>query len=209
MERLVCFLIMASAALGLRAQVADFPAAQVEEAGKCRLVKISGSITLNTRQSPEKGKRNGTAVTFSLYYGAKSSGYSPDDGIHLSGGDPDTWENEKLTDFDNTPTACEKVEKRVGGQPAIRYQYFTSVFESLVFGLAEQKWGGSYLSHCIALVISKYDEVESFLIEKCDFYDISSGQERLVLAGYCPLMDDYKDGNLMKVFFDRMYEYYR
>ena len=26
---------------------------------------------------------------------------------------------------------------------------------------------------------------------------------------YCPLKDDYKAGNLMRVFFDNMYEYYR
>ena len=66
-------------------------------------------------------------------------------------------------------------------------------------------------SYPVVMVMKRGGEetYDAYKVLSCDFYDISTGQERLVLKGYQPSKDDYSAGNLFRVFMDRMYEYYR
>ena len=52
------------------------------------------------------------------------------------------------------------------------------------------------------------DKIVSYQIGSCDFYDISTGQERLVLKEYYPLDYNYNE-SLFYMFINNMYEYYR
>ena len=50
----------------------------------------------------------------------------------------------------------------------------------------------------------------NYMVVTCDFYDISSGQARLVLKDHIPGFQNYDSaGNLFRTFMNNMYEYYR
>ena len=107
------------------------------------------------------------------------------------------------------PAKTYSVEETTGSNkfPLLRYFFSTSSNDIAAFGLVKVKWGDAFNSYCLIGVQAQTGNKSYVIVEKCDFYDISSGQERLVLAGYCPMMDDYKAANLMRVYFEHMYEY--
>lgn len=204
MKRCITIFLFLLAVVGLRAQINNFPASQLLKAMNCRMMKVTAYVVAKDGQALQ----NPPEVSFTLLYGAQSSGYASDDYIYLMGDDSNEWNSNGCMGFMDMPTGVSKTTelKDVDGD-FVLYAFYGHTYKMAVTcektGDARRKSGNS-----IIILTGDNDKGIGYVINRCDFYDISSGQERLVLEGYQPSKDDYSAGNLFRVFMDRMYEYY-
>lgn len=209
MKKTISTIVLMSVAFFAQAQISQYPFEKIKEAMECRMVKATGRVVVKGDKESRNVLRNGPIVQFKIIYGAKSSGYSSDDGLYFIPEDSREWKKNGLVGFINTPIKASNWEEEVNGYPLFGYRFFTSGDDAIGFGLGNTKGMYSVLTECVIDVVASSGKYTTFQTLECDFYDISSGRERLVLSGYNPMKDNYKAGNLMRVFFDNMYEYYR
>lgn len=211
MKKSICTVMLLATAVLAQAQASQFPFEKISKAMDCRMVKITGRLLGEQYFAYNYEKfLNYPVVRFNVFYGAKSSGYSSEDWLCVLPDDSQGDDN-TIVAFMGQPAKTYSVEETTGSNkfPLLRYFFSTSSNDIAAFGLVKVKWGDAFNSYCLIGVQAQTGNKSYVIVEKCDFYDISSGQERLVLAGYCPMMDDYKAANLMRVYFEHMYEYYR
>ena len=207
MKRCITIFLFLLAVVGLRAQVSSFPYEKVTKAMNCRMMKVKAQVVIQ-RANQQVSEVAPINVHFTLCYGAQSSGYASDDYIYLLGDDSNEWNSNGCMGFMDMPTGVSKTTelKDVDGD-FVLYAFYGHTYKMAVTcektGDARLKSGNS-----IIILTGDNDKGIGYVIDRCDFYDISSGQERLVLEGYQPSKDDYSAGNLFRVFMDRMYEYY-
>lgn len=200
MKRYVCLFLFLLTVLGLRAQVA--------EAMECWMMKATAQLITKDNEILEDADPP-MMVHFTLCYGAKSSGYTSDDYIYLLGDDSDAWERYGCMSFMDMPADVKKVADTIGDRTVITNIFYGNGFHIGLFVLEPPK-GAAAKSDCQMIISNGGDKSVAYRVFECDFYDISGGQERLVLEKYHPFLEDYNStDNLFRVFMDRMYEYYR
>lgn len=206
MKRYICIFLFLLIVLGVKAQSNNFSANQLFKAMECRMMKATAYVVQKNGQL--QSTTNPPVVRFTLFYGGKSSGYSSEDWICLLGDDSNEWNRNGYQAFMDMPTSVRKQSKAEGDavKHAI-YNYFYADGFTLCLLSADSSVHKSQSQ--VVVMNLKSDENCFYLLASCDFYDISTGQERLVLKGYQPSLEDYSAGNLFRVFMDRMYEYYR
>lgn len=183
----------------------DYSLEQLTAAMNCRLVKMRASMDVILSDGTVVD--NNEVVNLTLVYGGKESGYSSDDYICLlyEGVDGnDCNECKGFMDYPRSVT-CSGDDDKV--------DYYNLVIgnglKMAVSHLDKHHIEGSgFDSLHLIQVVDASGKAASYTIISCDFYDISSGTERLVLKDYIPSFDHYKDRNLLRVFADRMRKFY-
>ena len=99
MKRCITIFLFLLAVVGLRAQINNFPASQLLKAMDCRMMKITAYVVAKDGQALQ----NPPEVSFTLLYGAQSSGYASDDYIYLMGDDTDEWNRNGYMGFMDMP----------------------------------------------------------------------------------------------------------
>ena len=205
MKRCITIFLFLLAVAGLRAQLNNFPASQLLKAMDCRMMKVEAVVSIVNGQILQ----NPPKVSFTLFYGAQSSGYASEDYIVLLGDDTDEWNRNGYLGFMDIPEEVRKIIEPVQGTMCIKYYFIGNGFN---FGMATfdgSSEEGEKSDNIVMTSRHKDNYNVCFDVIKCDFYDISTGKERLVLANYYPSAEDYSAGNLFRVFADNMYKYYR
>lgn len=183
----------------------DYSLEQLTAAMNCRLVKMRAKMDLVLESG--SGVNYNQTVNLTLLYGGKESGYSSDDYICLLYEGVDGNECSECRGFMDYPSAviCSTTE-------GMTDYYNVFIGSSLKMGIMniDRKHLGNkrFNSGHLIQVVEDSGRAASYTILKCDFYDISSGTERLVLKDYIPSFDHYKDRNLLRIFADRMRKYY-
>ena len=201
MKRYVCLFLFLFTVLGLRAQVA--------EAMECRMMKATAQLITKDNEILEDADPP-MMVHFTLCYGAKSSGYTSDDYIYLMGDDTDEWNRNGYMGFMDMPDKAYRDDTPLrGGRKNIIIAFYAKNSSNLTMWTAETDVHPDIKSETRISVGHIHNGKETtFAIYSCDFYDISSGRERLVLSNFYPSAEDYSAGNLFRVFMDNMYKYY-
>lgn len=183
----------------------DYSLEQLTAAMNCRLVKMRASMDVILSDGTVVD--NNEVVNLTLVYGGKESGYSSDDYIYLLYEGADGNDCNECKGFMDYPRGviCGGYDDRVG--------YYNLVIGNGLKMMVSHldKSGDEYVgfdSTNVIQVVDGADMAASYIILRCDFYDISSGTERLVLKDYIPSFDHYKDRNLLRIFADRMRKYY-
>lgn len=206
MKRCITIFLLLLAVAGLRAQKNNFPADQLFKAMDCRMMKVEAEVSVMNGQKVE----NPPKVSFRLFYGAQSSGYASEDYIVMLGDDIDEWNRNGYLGFMDMPNTIFRDDTPLkSGRKNIIIAFYAKNSSNLTMWTAETDVHPDIKSETRISVGHLHNgKKTTFAIYSCDFYDISSGQERLVLANYYPFVEDYSAGNLFRVFMDRMYEYY-
>lgn len=209
MKRCITIFLLLLAVAGLQAQINDFPANQLFKAMECRMMKITAYVVAKDGQALQ----NPPEVNFTLFYGAQSSGYASEDYIVLLGDDTDEWNRNGYTSFMDMPDKTYRDDTPLkSGRKNIMIAFYAKNSSNLTMWTAEEAADAhpDLKSETRISVGHIHNGKETtFAIYSCDFYDISTGQERLVLSNFYPSAADYSAGNLFRVFMDNMYEYYR
>ena len=205
MKRYVCIFLFLLAVLGMKAQSNDFPASQLLKAVKCRMMKVKAMVlAVNGKMCDDLPQ-----VGFTLLYGAQGSGYSSEDYIVLLGDDLNEWKRNGFMGFMDMPDKIYRDDVPLkGGKKNVMTVFFAKNFRLAMYTMETRHPKVKSEAHISVCQIHNGKETD-FVVTSCDFYDISSGKERLVLADYYPSKEDYSAGNLFRVFMDKMYEYYR
>ena len=206
MKRCITIFLFLLAVAGLRAQINNFPASQLLKAMDCRMMKITAYVVAKDGQALQ----NPPEVSFTLLYGAQSSGYASDDYIYLMGDDTDEWNRNGYMGFMDMPDKAYRDDTPLrGGRKNIIIAFYAKNSSNLTMWTAETDVHPDIKSETRISVGHIHNGKETtFAIYSCDFYDISTGQERLVLSNFYPSAEDYSAGNLFRVFMDNMYKYY-
>ena len=208
MKRCITIFLLLLAVAGLWAQTNNFPASQLFKAMECRMMKVTAVVSVKNDQKVE----NPPKVSFTLFYGAQSSGYASEDYIVLLGDDTDEWNRNGYLGFMDMPDKIYRDDTPLrGGRKNIIIAFYAENSSNVTMWTAEAKKDAhpDIKSETYISVGHIYnDKKTTFAIYSCDFYDISSGRERLVLSNFYPSAEDYSAGNLFRVFMDNMYEYY-
>ena len=206
MKRCITIFLFLLAVVGLRAQSNNFPASQLLKAMDCRMMKITAYVVAKDGQALQ----NPPEVSFTLLYGAQSSGYASDDYIYLMGDDTDEWNRNGYMGFMDMPDKAYRDDTPLrGGRKNIIIAFYAKNSSNLTMWTAETDVHPDIKSETRISVGHIHNGKETtFAIYSCDFYDISTGQERLVLSNFYPSAEDYSAGNLFRVFMDNMYKYY-
>lgn len=200
MKRCITIFLFLLAVAGLRAQTPDI--------SNCRMVKVMALLN-EVDNKKYDDVDNPVILNFTLCYGAKSSGYASDDYIYLLGDNSATWNRYGCRGFMDMPTRVKSESSLLDdGTRMIQYLFWGDKF-CLDFVMAEPANKDIIQGSDNGVVISNgVDKIVSYQIGSCDFYDISTGQERLVLKEYYPLDYNYNE-SLFYTFINNMYEYYR
>ena len=205
MKRCITIFLFLLAVVGLRAQLNNSPASQLLKAMDCRMMKITAYVVAKDGQALQ----NLPEVSFTLLYGAQSSGYASDDYIYLMGDDTDEWNRNGYMGFMDMPDTIFRDDTPLkSGRKNIIIAFYAKNSSNLTMWTAETDDPDIKSETCISVGHIHNGKKTTFVIYSCDFYDISTGQERLVLSNFYPSAEDYSAGNLFRVFMDRMYEYY-
>ena len=196
------FLLLLAVATGLQAQTPDI--------SNCRLMKVEAQLITKDNKyvaNPE----NPIIINFTLCYGAKSSGYASDDYIYLLGDDSDEWNSHGCIGFMDMPEAVDRdTEPGSLKEDGMNLNIFFA--NGWRLGMFSSTWKDSGLESDNQIMIIKDNTSTNvaYRILKCDFYDISTGKERLVFDFHVPCTKTYNGAdNLFYVFANNMYEYYR
>lgn len=204
MKRCITIFLLLLAVAGLWAQTNNFSASQLFKAMECRMMKVTAVVSVKNDQKVE----NPPKVSFTLFYGAQSSGYASEDYIVMLGDDTDEWNRNGYLGFMDMPEKVQITTEPIQGRSCILYIFMSNGFN---LGMGGYVVNGDIKKSNNMIVVSRQKDgyIVGFDVFKCDFYDISTGKERLVLANYYPSAEDYSAGNLFRVFADKMYKYYR
>ena len=184
----------------------EYSLQQLTAAMNCRMIKVTdGKAIIFKDEVPEYGE----FISFKLLYGGQSSGYSSDDNCILLSDNTEEWNKKHYLSISAIPTEFEIRKQTTTGKQMNSYifgsndcQWTCSIFDSF------HPESGQKSENAIGIKYRDKNLIVSFSIHQCDFYDISSGQAKLVLKGYEPWRDDYTNRNLLRIFFDKMYKYY-
>lgn len=207
MEKFLFILITLLFTIDVQAQE-KYSYNQLTAAMKCRMIKMEA--VMDVKESSETFNDTDTPVRLTLVYGAQSSGYASDDYVYLMYETPDGTECKDCKGFMDYPTT------KLTGKPIDGAEPYISVFygKNQVLSIGNIKPAPNSKSnitksyHYIQVINKSSGNASSYYIRSCDFYDISSGKERLVLKGYRPWQYDYINNNLFRVFADNMRKYY-
>ena len=207
MEKFLFILITLLFTIDVQAQE-KYSYNQLTAAMKCRMIKMEA--VMDVKESSETFNDTDTPVRLTLVYGAQSSGYASDDYVYLMYETPDGTECKDCKGFMDYPTT------KLTGKPIDGAEPYISVFygKNQVLSIGNIKPAPNSKSnitksyHYIQVINKSSGSASSYYIRSCDFYDISSGKERLVLKGYRPWQYDYINNNLLRVFADNMRKYY-
>lgn len=198
MKRCITIFLFLLAVAGLRAQTPDI--------SNCRMMKAEATLTQVNGKTIDADPSVKICIT--LCYGAKSSGYVSDDYIYLLGDDSDVWNRYGCMSFMDMPAST---EKNIDGDTYQSvYNFFYGDKLMLCTNVTEiDNILVKSVNNIVISPLSNPGNICNYNITSCDFYDISTGQERLVLKGHIPsLYEINTSDNLFRVFMDRMYEYY-
>lgn len=206
MEKILFILITLLSTIHVQAQE-KYSYNQLTAAMKCRMIKMEA--VMDVRESDETFKDINTPVRLTLVYGAQSSGYASDDYVYLLYETPDGTECKDCKGFMDYPTTKLMNKPLDGAERYISAFYGKNQALGIVHMEPDPKSKSNIIKsdHYIQ-VINNSGDASSYYIRNCDFYDISSGKERLVLKGYRPWQYDYISNNLLRVFADNMRKYY-
>lgn len=194
---LICLLLCL--ALPVFSQGKNYSYQQTMAAMKCRMIKaLGGVIYIN-----DKRVDTYDFVEFTLVYGGKESGYSSEDFMFLMPDDPDKWNRKGYPTFMGTPYVTKKEDTSVRGLKTMLYLFKA---DSWNVGVTMSENVNPVSDNIFNIRVG--DKSVGMCIVKCDFYDISTGSERLVLKDYEPMSYHYVNGNLLRVFLDNMQKYY-
>lgn len=207
MEKFLFILITLLFTIDVQAQE-EYSYNQFIAAMKCRMIKMEA--VMDVKESSETFNDTDTPVRLTLVYGAQSSGYASDDYVYLMYETPDGTECKDCKGFMDYPTT------KLTGKPIDGAEPYISVFygKNQILSIGNIKPAPNSKSnitksyHYIQVINKSSGSASSYYIRSCDFYDISSGKERLVLKGYRPWQYDYINNNLFRVFADNMRKYY-
>lgn len=207
MEKFLFILITLLFTIDVQAQE-EYSYNQLIAAMKCRMIKMEA--VMDVKESSETFNDTDTPVRLTLVYGAQSSGYASDDYVYLMYETPDGTECKDCKGFMDYPTT------KLTGKPIDGAEPYISVFygKNQVLSIGNIKPAPNSKSnitksyHYIQVINKSSGSASSYYIRSCDFYDISSGKERLVLKDYRPWQYDYINNNLLRVFADNMRKYY-
>lgn len=181
---------------------------QMTAAMKCRMIKVTDGKYAIFPLDGETKIRNCQFLSFNFIYGGQSSGYTSDDSILLLADDADEWNRNNYPAIASTPTSVRLSDELKAEDKANMY-YLDFEDKMLVCGTSNLPHGDNKSMCGIIIRLNNQNIQFLFEIKKCDFYDISNGQAKLVLKGYEPGKYDYRNGNLLRVFFNNMYKYYQ
>ena len=205
MKRYICIFLFLLTVLGVKAQVGNYPYEQVVKAMNCRMMKVTAVLRMKDGQELDSSP----VVRFTICYGGETSRYASDDYIYMLGDESGAWERYGCRGFMDMPTKVIQTIEPVDGMMKAQNNFYG---EDWAFSMLSSDYQSNMdKSYPVVMVMKRGGEetYDAYKVLSCDFYDISTGQERLVLKGYQPSKDDYSAGNLFRVFMDRMYEYYR
>lgn len=197
----IVILLLLSAALGLQAQTPDI--------SDCRLIKVYAVLVSQDGKDLSEADPPIT-VNFTLCYGGQSSGYAYHDYIYLLGDKSDNWNRYGCMGFMDMPKSA-KIFNQLKGDNYLTQCIFWGNDSNMGLATAEPGNGAEHGSGNYVLVSSGDNKnYINYMVISCDFYDISSGKERLVAEKHFPWLCDYDSAdNLFRTFMTNMYEYYR
>lgn len=207
MEKFLFILITLLFTIDVQAQE-KYSYNQLIAAMKCRMIKMEA--VMDVQESDETFKDINTPVRLTLVYGAQSSGYASDDYIYLMYETPDGTKCKDCKGFMDYPTTKLITKPLDGAERYISVFYGKNQILDIVNMEPDpnSKLNIMKSDHYIQVINKSSGSASSYHIHSCDFYDISSGKERLVLKGYSPWQYDYINNNLLRVFADNMRKYY-
>lgn len=207
MEKFLFILITLLFTIDVQAQE-EYSYNQLIAAMKCRMIKMEA--VMDVKESSETFNDTDTPVRLTLVYGAQSSGYASDDYVYLMYETPDGTECKDCKGFMDYPTTKLTGKSIDGAEPYLSVFYGKNQILSIgnIKPAPNSKSNITKSYHYIQVINKSSGSASSYYIRSCDFYDISSGKERLVLKGYRPWQYDYINNNLLRVFADNMRKYY-
>ena len=194
------FLFLLAVATGLQAQTTNI--------ANCRLMKV-WAILMNQGDKDFSQADPPLMINFALCYGGKSSGYVSSDYIYLVGDDSDTWKRYGCMSFMDMPKKVRRSNEALGNNTHMTQCIFWGDGISLGLSMSQPGNGAKHGSANYVLVSKGGKNYVNYMVVTCDFYDISTGQERLVLEQHVPGNYNYNSaGNLFRTFMNNMYDYY-